>query len=141
MFKEPIDIPLKFSDSPYSELVGFDGYRHRAIIKASQGDDLVIKWHWPRGTFDARMSAYEMALILVPHMTFISPYIQDKVIREEFDAMLVLLATSPRRIIDEILPWIRPTIRTDDNDIVVLQLSNKFIDPAPKKIYFGAPCH
>lgn len=41
-------------------------------------------------------------------------------IRAEFDAMLVVLATSPKTAIDEVLPWIKPVIRTEDDDIIEL---------------------
>lgn len=47
-----------------------------------------------------------------------------------FEALLIKLATSPKEILDEVAGWIRPVLRTEDDDIIELNI--KALD-APKR--------
>jgi hypothetical protein len=93
--------------------------QHKAYVPEDDGLATVFRWHWPRGTFEKRMSAYEIASFLLPHMPSVATFFTGR-IRAEFDAMLVVLATSQKTAIDEVLPWIKPVIRTEDDDIIEL---------------------
>jgi hypothetical protein len=93
--------------------------QHKAYVPEDDGKATVFRWHWPRGTFEKRMSAYEIAAFILPHMPSVATFFTGR-IRAEFDAMLVVLATSPKTAIDEVLPWIKPVIRTEDDDIIEL---------------------
>lgn len=105
-------------------------YRHRAVIGQDDGEPITFKWHWPRGTFDARMSAYELAAFVLPHMPSIVPLLGNHPrVQREFQAMLVVLATSPREAIDRLVPWIKPVIKTCDDDII--EMSVGAVAPQP----------
>ena len=85
------------------------------------------------------MSAYEIASFVLPHMPSISPLLAHHPrVKAEWDAMLVMLATSPREVIDRIVPWIKPLIRTDENDILEMNLFAPEIDDGPKYFVMGA---
>jgi hypothetical protein len=94
-------------------------YKHKVNIPVDDGKPHVFKWHFPRGTFEKRMSAYEIAAFILPHMPSIATFFTGRV-RAEFDAMLVALATSPAMALNRVLPWIKPVIRTEDDDIIEL---------------------
>lgn len=97
-------------------------YEHRAIIK-DDNEPVVFKWHWPRGTFDKRMSALEVGMFVLPHMPHILPLLSGHSrIQKEFEAILILLITSPKEALDKLLPWIKPVIRTEDDDIIEMNL-------------------
>ena len=69
------------------------------------------------------MSAYEIGTFLLPLMPSIIPYLPTMGgIRAEFEAMCVMLATHPQRVLDEILPWIQPRIGQEDDDVIELHL-------------------
>lgn len=110
-------------------------FKHRAHIPPDDGEKIIFKWHFPRGTFEKRMSAYEIATFLMPHMPSVATFFNGRV-RAEFDAMLVTLATSPKLALDQVLPWIKPVIRTEDDDIIELSIT-ALHDEAPK--YFQLP--
>jgi len=116
-------------------------YRHRAEIEPDNGEPVTFKWHWPRGTFEKRMSGYELAAFVLPHMPAILPLLTGHPrIRLEFEAMLVLLATSPRAAIDEVLPWIRPVLRTETDDIIEMQIGSRVEQSGPVHFVQGVEC-
>ena len=111
-------------------------WHHEVVIPSDDGQAITFKWHWPRGTFDKRMSALEIGAFLLPHMPFIGKYIENERyprIHAEFEAMLVMLATSPREALDEVLPWIQPVKYTEEDELVVMSLFAKG-DYANKKV-------
>lgn len=102
---------------------------HRANVPVDDGGPIVFKWHWPRGTFSKRMSGHELASFIMPHMSSILPYLSgNKRIYAEFEAMLVKIATSSIEALDQVLPWIKPVIRTEDDDIIEMSIGAKHID-------------
>lgn len=110
-------------------LDGDTGRKHSANIDDDDGGQITFHWHWPRGTFDKHMSAYEIAAFVLPHMPSIAGLFSDHPrIRAEFEAMLVVLATHPRTAIDQIVPWIKPVVRTSDFDILELCMTATNVD-------------
>lgn len=111
-------------------------YNHRAKIGAPDGKPIVFKWHFPRGTFERRMSAYELAEFVLPHMPSISPLLSHHPrIKAEWDAMLAMLITQPRLVIDQVASWIKPVLRTQEADIIELCLFADKIDEAPRAYF------
>ena len=117
-------------------------YYHRVQVRETPSDQNVFRWHWPRGTFDKRMSAYEIATFLLPYMAGIVPFLPTAHrIQAEFEAMLVMLATQPRAVLDQIVPWIRPRIGEEEDDIIELHLQATALQEAPRTFFVqpGAP--
>ena len=114
-------------------------YTHRAQVHEDCNEPITFKWHWPRGTFEARMSAYELAAFVLPHMPAIAPLLGSHPrIQAEFAAMMVLLATQPRAAIDRIVPWIKPVRHTEEDDILEMSLFATAAQPlAPVTIDLG----
>ena len=106
----------------------YSNYEHKVdgLDQWDDGEPVLFRWHWPRGTFDARMSALELAEFVLPHMPSILPFLSyHPRAYAEFEAMLVVLATSPKSAIDEVVPWIKPVVRTADFDYLELCIGNK----------------
>lgn len=114
-------------------------WHHRVQIRKIPRDDHVFLWHFPRGTLEPRMSAYELGLVLLPKMPGVVQFLPDGRIREEFIAILMNLATNPKSVLDEILPWIKPVVRTEESDVIEMCITAKHVDEAPRKI--SLPCH
>lgn len=102
-------------------------YDHKAKIKYDNDPGPVIfNWHWPRGTFDERMSALELAAFVMPHMPSVLPMLAgDPKIQAEFLILLMKLATTPANVLDEVVPWIKSVVRTSDNDTIQMDLRAK----------------
>ena len=98
-----------------------NAYTHRAKVPVDDGSLISFKWHFPRGTLEPRMSGFELATLVLSHMPAIIPLLQGRM-QQEFQAMLVLLATSPKTATHRLLPWIRSVIKTQDDDIIHLSL-------------------
>jgi len=114
-------------------------YDHRAAVAPDDGKPITFHWHWPRGTFDPRMSAYEIAEFILPHMgAIVGMGLLHKHPRVEFEfrAMLQMLSEiqtdeaqqsrlvrKRREIIDRILPWIKPVVHTADDDLIEMSIS------------------
>lgn len=111
-------------------------YAHRTQMPTmDDGEPVTFKWHFPRGTFEPRMSAFEIAAFILPHMPSILPLLSGhERIQRDFETMMLLLVTSPRRAIDEVLPWIRSVMHTEEDDIIHLELGATHVDPGP--VYF-----
>lgn len=117
-----------------------DRWEHQVAIPPDDGKPVVFKWHWPRGTFDKRMSAYEIAAFLMPHMPSILPLLDKQNhprVYAEFEAMLLMLATSPLSAIDRVLPWIQPVLRTEEDELIVLNLFAQVDCEPTKKIFYA----
>ena len=112
--------------------------KHRVEIPADDGGPIVFKWHFPRGTFDARMSAKEIAPFLLGHMPAIVPLLSDHPrVAAEFQSMLVKLATSREEVLDEVLSWIQPMIRTESDDLIVLNIRERRVFTPPTVATFA----
>lgn len=111
-------------------------FHHRVALREIPSNQNIFRWHWPRGTFEPRMSAYEIAAFLLPHMGAIVGFLpKENRIQDEFSAMLVMLATRPREILDRIVPWIKPCIGQEPDDIIELHINAIQIEDAPRKIF------
>lgn len=111
-------------------------WEHTAVVPPDDGSGISFRWHFPRGTLDPRMSAYDLAGFLLEHMPFIIPLLQPHLrVQEEFRAMYVLLATQPKLATDRLLPWIKSITRHADDDEVVLSLFDQ-TPQTPGPLYF-----
>lgn len=81
------------------------------------------------------MSAYELGLVLLPKMQGVAQFLPPGKIRNEFMAIVTTLATSPKTALDEIVPWIKPVVRTEESDIIEMCITAKHMDEAPDKIF------
>lgn len=101
-------------------------YQHRTEIPSDDGSQISFKWHFKRGILKKRMSGYELAMFVLNMMPGIIPLLSDQPrVQAEFQAMMILLATSPKKAIDQILPWIRTIIHGEEDDIIHLSLYDK----------------
>lgn len=111
-------------------------HKHTAHIPRDTGEQITFRWHLPRGTLQSRMSALELAEFLVPHMPAVLPLFADHPrVYAEWQAMLLMLVTQPRSVIDRLVPWMKSVTRTSDNDIVEMNL-NAVAPQAAGKVYF-----
>lgn len=102
--------------------------KHQVNIPPDNGGEISFHWHWPRGTFEPRMSALEIAAFLMPHMPSVLPFFSGHPrVYAEFQAMLVRLASSPTEALDEVLSWIQPVVRTQADDLIVLNIRAKAV--------------
>jgi hypothetical protein len=114
---------------------------HRAVVTDDGSDTVVFKWHWPRGTFDRRMSALEIANFVLPHMGAILDrgILQDHPkVQAEFAVLLNRLALWPQQVLDEVVPWIRRLDFTEEDEILLLDLGAKQLPPEPVHFVLGA---
>lgn len=111
--------------------------QHKVVAPPiDDGKPIVFEWHFPRGTFDERMSALELSTFLLSHMPNLLPFLSGYPrAKKEFEAMTILLATSPKEALDRLLPWIRSVTRREQDDLVVLSLFSKEPQKAGK-LYF-----
>ncbi len=103
-------------------------WQHRAeIVPDGLGDaECVFRWHWPRGVLSRRMSAYEIAAFLLPHMPAILPLLgHHPQVQAEFRELLTRLACWPVEVLDELARWVRPVIHEEEDDVIVLDLRSK----------------
>lgn len=115
--------------------------KHRANIPPDDGSTISFKWHFQRGLLKPRMSGYELATFVLGHMPAIlslgllsgHPRVE-----AEFQAMLVLLATSPKKAMDRLLPWIRTIYHEAEDDVIHMSLFDQTPQPDGPK-YFVMP--
>jgi hypothetical protein len=87
------------------------------------GGPVTFRWHFPRGTLAPRMSALELCEFLFPHMPAIVPLLAHHPRAQmELKAMMVCLTTKPHTLVDQLLPWIRSVTRTEDADLIIMNL-------------------
>lgn len=120
-------------------------YSHRAEVAPDDGKPVTFRWHWPRGTFDKRMSAYELASFVLPHMGAIvgmGLLKHHPRVEAEFRAMLTQLATQPKAVLDRLLPWIKPVVRNEQDDIIEMAITATAPQATgPAYSYGGQHCH
>lgn len=108
---------------------------HRVNVEGY--DDLNSKirfqWHFPPGTFEPRMSGWEIADFLLDHWPYVLPFMsQYPRVYAEFQAMMHMIILSPREVIDRILTWIKPVLdpSKEHDDLIILEL---FAEPEEYK--------
>lgn len=105
-------------------------YHHRAEITYDGTPTVRFAWHWPRGTFDKRMSALEIAAFVLPHMHALLPFFTNHPqVHAEFQAMLNRLVSWPVQVLDEVVPWIRRLDYTEEDEILQLDVGAKEVPP------------
>jgi hypothetical protein len=111
----------------------------KVVVPPDDGGPITFRWHFPRGTLAPRMSAYELAEFLLPHMPHILPFFSEHPrVYREFETMLLMLAHSPREVVDRLVPWVRSVTRTADTDIVLLDISSVTPQNAGKVYSLGS---
>ncbi len=91
---------------------------------AAEAEEIRFKWHFPRGTLQARMSALELAEFLLPHMPHIVPLLASHPrVQAEFEAMLKLLVLTPKDKLDVICGWVQSVCQTADFDYIVMSFT------------------
>lgn len=113
-------------------MIHTEQYSHKTYIPPDDNGNISFKWHFRRGILKTRMSGYEIASFVLSQMPGIIPLLGSQPrVQAEFQAMMVLMATTPRKAIDQILPWIRTIINEEEDDIVLLSLYDKTEQPGP----------
>lgn len=103
-------------------------YYHRVVAArdAVPGEEVIFRWHWPRGTFDERMSALEIAAIVIKQMPAICGQLSIwPETHIQFQALLNRIIQWPAEALNEVVPWIRSVVRHRDGDYVELSLFAK----------------
>ena len=108
-------------------------FQHRVNIDRTKGgDDVIFRWHFPRGLMDERMSALELGEFLMPHMPYILPYFSDHPdIYLAWQTLLVRMVTWPKEVLDEVTPWLRRLPRNEEDEIVELNLRGWYAKNGP----------
>src|SRR5262245_32843820 len=113
-------------------------YTHRADVPPDDGEAVTFLWHWPRGTFERRMSARELAAFLLPQLPFVLPLLSDHPrVYAEFRALLVRLASWPAAALDEVVRWCKPRIQEGPDDLIELNLRGAPAPPGPRHFLRG----
>ena len=113
-------------------------YTHRAVVPKDDGEPVTFKWHFQRGLLKPRMSGYELASFVIHHMFGILSmglFDNHPRVKSDFEAMAVLLTTSPKKAIDRILPWIRTVYHTEEDDIIHMSLFDNTPQPEGPKYF------
>ena len=101
------------------------------------GEPITFKWHFQRGILSKRMSGYEIATVILREMGAIigQGLLSDHPkIEQTFTNMFTIFATTPQKVLDELLPW--TNIEWHQGDFDILHLSfDELIEPKKGKIY------
>lgn len=109
--------------------------QHRAELRgADDGGPMTFRWHWPRGTFDKRMSALELSSFVITHMPAVLFYLEGRA-KEQFALLLQKITQTPPEKLDEVVPWIRSLIKTSDDDMIIMSLDAKELPPEAALIF------
>lgn len=110
-------------------------WTHKVEVKDYPSDDHVFRFMFPRGTLEPRMSAMELSAFLLPHLPHIIPLLS-KYLHIQFDLkrMYEKLATSPKEVLDEILPWIQPAVREAESDVIIMRIKATHV-PETRRVY------
>jgi hypothetical protein len=108
-------------------------WNHQATITEDGSDHDLFRWHFPPFTFDARMSAFEIAQFIIPHMSDILPMLGGHPhIQAEFKALQNRLTQWPEEVLDEVHGWIRTLTRAtriEEDDIIELCVGGRLVTP------------
>ena len=124
----------------FATLIGTSGekeyWSHRLECEDNDKEENVFRWHFPRNLLRERMSAYELAEFLMPHLPAVVPFMADfPDIQRELQVMLVRFLTFPKAVLDEISPWIRVLPATEEDAIIEMSIGNKLATPAGPTIF------
>lgn len=99
-----------------------------------EGPD-TFTWHWPRGTFEPRMSALEIAAFILPYMPGIVPMLADRPrIQAEFLKFIDRLTNWRPSVLDELHSWIKPVLGGPD-DLIEMSLYDHTPQPSAPKVF------
>lgn len=115
-------------------------YEHRAVVSPDDRQKIRVQWHWPRGTFDARMSALEIMAFLMPHMPHVLPFLSGHPrVYAEFQAMMFRFIFLPKESLDRLHTWVRPIVRKGEDDLIELCIDNLEPQPVGPTYNLGIP--
>jgi hypothetical protein len=101
-------------------------------------EPIVYRWHWPRGTFDLRMSAWEIAAFVLPHMASILPFFACYPrVYWHWQSLLNRLILWPKEVIDEVVPWVRRVEHCEADEILELNIGATELPAAPVHFVLG----
>ncbi len=122
--------PLSCKPMIPDPIVGWEP-THRVEDVVDDGSPITFHWHFQRGMLQTRMSGLELATFVLSHMPHIVPLLSGYPrVQQEFQAMLVLLATSPKQATDRLLPWIRAVVRNEEDDVIFMSLYDRTEQPS-----------
>jgi hypothetical protein len=128
-----LDRPLKLAEREY-----WINQEDVQRAEAALDEDILFKWHWPVGTFDLRMSAWEIARFVLPHMASILPFFSHSPrVYVHFKALLDRLLYWPKEVTDEVVPWIRRVEHCEPDEILILHIRAHDLPPAPAHFVLG----
>lgn len=105
-------------------------------------DDNVItfKWHFPRGTLEKRMSGLELARFVLEHMGGIigmGLFDSQPKIKAEFTLIASRVVTMPQNELDEVLAWLQPCVRMEEDDVIFMSAFAEGVPTAPQNFLVG----
>jgi hypothetical protein len=108
---------------------------HKIKVPIDDGGPISFKWHFKRGTLESRMSAFELAGFVLKEMPYIAGLLSDHPrAKQEFEMLTILLASTPEKALNKLVPWIRSITHTEYDDIIHLSLFDK--TPIKQNVYF-----
>jgi hypothetical protein len=120
---------------PYIDL---EAMQHRVHEPMDDGTPITFRWHWPRGTFDRRMSAREIAVFVLPFMPAMVGLLRAPRIQRDFLELIHRLVFWPTEALDEVVPWIRRLDYTEEDEILLLDLNAREVPTGPIHFVLGA---
>ncbi len=144
---------MSLVEAPLEHRIGHDTSTDASWV----GEAVTFRWHWPVGTFRRRMSALEIAALVLPHMPSITGLLSMYPrAQKQFAAMLVKLATPEilarianidglvpgteiydrverqrKEAIDHVVPWIRRVERCEEDEILELNIGATQVPSGP----------
>jgi hypothetical protein len=111
---------------------------HRTEVPPDDGGPITFQWHFQRGILKPRMSGLELCEFVITHMPAIIPLLSDHPrVQSEFYSMLLLMVSTPKSKLDELLPWIRTVVKQADDDVIHMSLYDNFIQAAGPVYFVG----
>lgn len=110
------------------KIVYSDHLENYIHVPPDDGKPTNFKWHFQRGLLKPRMSGLELCEFVLKHMSAILGQGLLKAhprIEVEFKTIFLVLVTSPKRVIDRLLPWIRVEYHEQEDDIIYLNMFEK----------------
>ncbi len=110
--------------------------RHHVKPFVDDGEPITFRWVFTRGMLQPRMSGYELAQFVIGHMPSILPFFSHHPrVYAEFKKMLELIITTPKEVLDTIVPWIRAVTREGPDDVIHMSLFDKTVQADGPKFF------
>lgn len=107
---------------------------HTVKTPIDDGSEISFSWHFKRGTLEKNMSGFDLASFVLKEMPSIIPLLSHMPrAQKEFEAMMILLATSPKEVTHRLIPWIRSVTHTESDDIIHMSFYDKTIQKSTEQ--------